>query len=214
MSPTYVEPHTSNTHFPNSTPHLSQGIPIVGYEPSELRKEPLPIPVHRTFPHRGHATNFRNIAARTILAQHLFEPKLNHLFQPNGRKETLDSVLRGKDAATWQRSLSNEIGRLAQGNDYGVTSTDTIEFIHKSDVPQGRTVTYANFILDYRPLKTEQHRIRLVAGGDKLPYFDDAGAPAASILETKILLNSVISDASVGARFASFDLKDFFWPRR
>ena len=117
MSPTYVGPHTSNTHFPNSTPHLSQGIPIVGYEPSELRKEPLPIPVHRTFPHRGHATNFRNIAARTILAQHLFEPKLNHLFQPNGMKETLDSVLRGKDAATWQRSLSNEIGRLAQGND-------------------------------------------------------------------------------------------------
>ena len=169
-----------------------QKLPVVDYEPSEL------------------ATNFRNIAARTLLAQHLFTPTLHHLFQPNGRKETLDSVLRGKDAATWKRSLSNEIGRLAQGNDYGVTSTDTIEFIHKCDVPQGRTVTYANFILDYRPLKAEQHRIRLVAGGDKLPYLDDAGAPAASILETKILLNSVISDAAAGAKFASFDIKDFF----
>ena len=46
--------------------------------------------------------------------------------------------------------------------------------------------------------------------GDKLSYFEDAGAPAASILETKILLNSVISDAAAGAKFASFYMKDFF----
>ena len=43
-----------------------------------------------------------------------------------------------------------------------------------------------------------------------MSYFEDAGAPAASILETKILLNSVISDAAAGVKFASFDIKDFF----
>ena len=118
----------------------------MGYEPSELRKEPLPIPIRRTFPRQGHATNFRNIAARTILAQHLFAPTMHHLFQPNGRKETLDSVLRGNDAATWQRSLSNEIGRLAQGNDYGVTSTDTIEFIRKvMSLKDGQSLTPISF---------------------------------------------------------------------
>ena len=69
---------------------------------------------------------------------------------------------------------------------------------------------YANFILDYCPLKDENHRVLVVVGGDKLSYFEDAGAPVASILETQILLNSVISNASAGAKFSSFDIKDFF----
>ena len=43
-----------------------------------------------------------------------------------------------------------------------------------------------------------------------MPYEKDASSPAASLLETKILLNSVISDAKHGARFMSTDLKDFF----
>ena len=47
-------------------------------------------------------------------------------------------------------------------------------------------------------------------GGDKLEYEFDAGSPAASLLETKILINSVVSDAKMGARFFSLDLKDFF----
>jgi hypothetical protein len=50
----------------------------------------------------------------------------------------------------------------------------------------------------------------LVAGGDKLPYDKDVGSPAASLLETKLLINSVISDATKGAKFMSCDLKDFF----
>ena len=46
--------------------------------------------------------------------------------------------------------------------------------------------------------------------GDKLTYNADAGAPAENMLETKILVNSTISDANRGARFMSADLKDFF----
>ena len=49
-----------------------------------------------------------------------------------------------------------------------------------------------------------------MAGGDKLNYDGDAGAPAASLLETKLMINSVISDAKHGAKFMSCDLKDFF----
>ena len=43
-----------------------------------------------------------------------------------------------------------------------------------------------------------------------MTYNADAGAPAANMLETKILVNSTISDAKQGARFMSADLKDFF----
>ena len=106
--------------------------------------------------------------------------------------------------------MSNELGRLVQGNDAGVQSTDCMEFIYKHEVPDGRKVTYANFVCDHRPLKSEPFRIRLVVGGDRLEYTADAGSPAASMLETKLLVNSVISDAGDGAKFMSSDLKDFF----
>ena len=43
-----------------------------------------------------------------------------------------------------------------------------------------------------------------------MPYESDSGSPAANLLDTKILFNSVISEAKDGARFASCDLKYFF----
>ena len=48
-------------------------------------------------------------------------------------------------------------------------------------------------------------------GGDKLEYIYDTAAPAANLLETKILLNSVISDSHKGAKFMTIDIKDFFY---
>ena len=101
-------------------------------------------------------------------------------------------------------------GRLAQGNDAGVVCTDTIEFISKRDLPPTSKVTYASFVCDIKPHKKETHRVRLVVGGDRLTYDDDAGSPAASLIETKILLNSVISDAKHGSQFMTCDLKDFY----
>ena len=65
-------------------------------------------------------------------------------------------------------------------------------------------------ICDYRPLKAEPHRFRLTVGGDKLDCPYDAGSPAASLLETKLIFNSTISDARKGDRFLSADLKDHF----
>ena len=38
-------------------------------------------------------------------------------------------------------------------------------------------------------------------------YEADSGSPATDMVETKILLNSVISDAEKNARFATIDLK-------
>ena len=87
---------------------------------------------------------------------------------------------------------------------------DTISFIPKHLVPTASLVTYGNFICNHRPLKAEPYRVRLTVGGDKLHYDANAGAPASSLLETNLIINSTISDAHKGARFAGADLKDFF----
>ena len=85
-----------------------------------------------------------------------------------------------------------------------------MDFIHPSEVPPNEKITYASFVCDHRPFKPEKWRTRLVIGGAKLPYYDDAGLPAANLIKTKLLLNSVISDAHQGARFMTLDLKDHF----
>ena len=84
------------------------------------------------------------------------------------------------------------------------------ELIAKEEVPYGQPVTYATFVLDYCPLKDDKFWVRITVGGDKLEYLLDAGSPTANMLETKVLLNSVISDAHKGAKFMSADLKDHF----
>ena len=73
----------------------------------------------------------------------------------------------------WKQSLNNEWGRLAQGNTNGVRHTDTIDFIHKHEVPKDRDVTYATFVLDHRPLKTEEYRVRITVCGNRLYYEKD-----------------------------------------
>ena len=138
-----------------------------------------------------------------------FQLVAHHIYQPDGKKETIDTLLHGSDRALWFQSLSNEWGRLAQGYDKGVLATNTIDFVTQQDVPRGQDITYATFVIDYRPLKSEPYRICITVGGDRLTYADDAGSPAANMIETKVLVNSTISDAKRGSRFMSVDLKDF-----
>ena len=95
--------------------------------------------------------------------------------------------------------MSNELGGLAQGNYVGVKANNCVDFIHHQDVANDRKVAYANFVCNYRPLKSDQYIILLLVGGDKLDYALDAGSPAASMLETKLLVNSVISYTKEGA---------------
>ena len=135
---------------------------------------------------------------------------MHHIFTLDGKKETIDSLLNSINKVVWTRSLSNEWGRLAQGNKHGVTSTYTIYFIHNYEVPDGNRVTYAAYVVDYRPLKNEKYRVRITVGGDRLIYLDDAGSPAANLTETELLANSTISDAKYGARFMSADIQHYF----
>ena len=116
--------------------------------------------------------------------------------------------MKGPHSTTWTGAVSNGLDRLAQGIN-NVKGNDVLDFILKSEVTSDRIVTYDNMICDYRPHKQETHRVRLTVSGDRPPYNDDVPSPAASLLETKLLLNSTISDASKGARFMTLDIKDF-----
>ena len=132
-----------------------------------------------------------------------------------GKKESIEALRRGADGEVWETSLANEWGRLAQGvgNKNGqqrIKGTNTIFFISKNKIPQGRKVTYPNFICDLRPQKTEKHRVRLTAGGDRLDYPGDPSSPTVSLLDVKLHLNSVISSANKGARYFTVDIKDFY----
>ena len=125
-----------------------------------------------------------------------------------GKKLSLDKLI--KKDKVWETSLSNELGRVMQGVGNRIQGTDTMEFVHRREIPNHKKITYANFVCDYRPLKSEKHRVRMTIGGDKLDYPYDTASPAASLIETKLLLNSVISDAKAGAKFFTMDLKDHF----
>ena len=55
-------------------------------------------------------------------------------------------------------------------------------FTTKDRIPKDIKITYANFICNIRPQKSETHHVRLTAGGDKLDYPGDPSSPAVFLL--------------------------------
>ena len=118
-------------------------------------------------------TNFKQLASRQLLAQHLLSNKhVCHIYNENGNKQSLDKLLHGSHGNTrWLPALRNKWGWLSQGNDNHIKYNDCIDFIHKHEVPLNKKVTYVSFVCNRRPLKQEEWRICMVVEGDKLPYF-------------------------------------------
>ncbi|KAL7502572.1 hypothetical protein ACHAXN_003578 [Cyclotella atomus] len=110
----------------------------------------------------------------------------------------------------WSVSSANEFGRLAQGVGGRIKGTNTIFFIHESEIPKERRkdVTYGSFVCTVRPEKAEPNRTRFTAGGDKINYPFEVATPTAEMLVAKILFNSVIS--TPGARFMTMDISNFY----
>ena len=84
----------------------------------------------------------------TSIAECIFNPifSINHICNKEGKKETIDSLLSGHHKNIWNDSLSNEWGRLAQGNDAGVNGTNTIMFAPRTEVPEDKNVTHATMV--------------------------------------------------------------------
>jgi hypothetical protein len=114
------------------------------------------------------------------------------------KHQELITMLRYK--IKWMRSTANEIRRLYK--------TNTIRFIHKSDVPKGRKVTYGSFVVDIKEHKEERERTRPTVGGDQIEYPGDKSTRTAGFTTVKILINSVIS--TKGSRFLDIDFKNFY----
>mmetsp|Transcript_15612 Transcript_15612/g.22231 ORF Transcript_15612/g.22231 Transcript_15612/m.22231 type:complete len:220 (+) Transcript_15612:281-940(+) len=83
----------------------------------------------------SYSQTFKNTAANHIFMQDmtqkvLSQPQLYHiLYNDNtGKRETLETLLQGKDKAIWHKASSNEFGRLAQGNIFEVKSTKIYRF--------------------------------------------------------------------------------------
>ena len=119
----------------------------------------------------------------------------------------------------WNKSGSNEFGRLLQGigsGDQGikmnqrVAGTDTFKVIHYEDIPVDRRkdITYTSFVCEYKPNKEEKERTRVCIMGTRIVVPYDIGTPTGSLELTKLMINSVLSRE--GARFACFDIKNFY----
>jgi hypothetical protein len=115
-----------------------------------------------------------------------------------------------KTRAVWQRAFGNKLRRLAQGMPGRVEGTNTIFFIHKSEIPADRRgdVTYVGYVVNNRPEQEEEHRFRLMVGGDRITYEGDADTPTADLLTIKLVVNSVVSTPN--AKYLTLDLKDFY----
>ena len=127
-----------------------------------------------------------------------------------GHAQEYRHLVRGPAKSLWETSLANDLGRLAQGIGTRMpTGTNTIFFIHPTQIPAGRKVTYARLVATIRPHKDETHRVRVTVGGDKLVYHGITATATASLTTLKILLNSVIS--TPGARFITLDIKNYYY---
>ena len=66
-----------------------------------------------------------------------------------------------RNAKEWIGCCSNEIGCLARDvYPRMMTGLNTIHFIHLSQIPANRTVTYLRIVTNYRPQKENSYRIR------------------------------------------------------
>ena len=109
---------------------------------------------------------------------------------------------------TWQRSSANEFGRLAQGVGGRINGTDTIKFLYHHDMPPSRRPTYARFVCEIRPQKTEQERTRLTVGGILIDYPDTVTTRTCDLVTFKMHINSTLSRPNT--KYCSFDVKNFY----
>jgi hypothetical protein len=207
IRPSQPPPHASLPRVQVSNKsHLPKTPPIIAL----LRKSPQAQLSRHHFDHRTHQRHLvQSIQHDPSVAGKMYHPT-------TGKVETIDSLLRGPDALKWYQSLTNEWGRCTQGVtksrpvDAHIGGNNTMYFIRPHQVPADRKVTYATFVCTMRPGKAEPWRIRMTVGGNLLDVAFDVRSPAVSLLDMKLHLNSVISDAKNGARYCTADLKDFF----
>ena len=107
----------------------------------------------------------------------------------------------------WNQSGVNEFARLFQG--FGdVEGVNVLAWIHRSQVPKDKKVTYPRYTVAERPEKDERFRCRITAGGDRLSYDGETSTDSASMETIKTHWNSVLS--TQGAKYCTGDISNMY----
>ena len=87
--------------------------------------------------------------------------------------------------------------------------TVTLQYVRKTDIPGNRKIAYYNSQIKVKTINgVTTYRVRGTIGGDKVDYPGLVAANTADMKTIKLLLNSTVS--TPGAKFMTFDIKDFY----
>ena len=96
-------------------------------KPGKHKHRPDKFNTNYASPPHNFGTNFRTQSEQNLVANHLFElPPVFRIYNNQGEKETIDTLLMGGDRNTWWEAVGNELGRLANGIDNRVRATNMI----------------------------------------------------------------------------------------
>ena len=70
--------------------------------------------------------HFKARAKYHLLSQHIFQIQTNTIYNHKGKEETITSLIIGPNKHVWLCAIGNKLIWLAQGNNHGVQSTETI----------------------------------------------------------------------------------------
>jgi hypothetical protein len=102
--------------------------------------------------------------------------------------------------------LGNELGRICQGI-RDISGTNTTFIVELASIPKYRKITYGKLVCDYKPNKTEKHRVRLTVGEDRLDYNGETATSTADITTFKILIKSTLSTKD--AKMMMMDIQNY-----
>ena len=87
----------------------------------------------------------------------------------------------------WSKSYANELGRLTEGI-HNIPGTNTMFFIHKSDIPIDRRkdIAYDRIVVVVRPQKKEKERTRLTVGGNLIGYPWEVATSTSNLTVAKL----------------------------
>ena len=135
----------------------------------------------------------------------IFDEQLNKMAHYRDLVKHPDPIINNR----WLSAGENEFGRLFQGfSANNIEGMNVLEWIFKHEVPNNKVVTYACYMVAYRPEKDEPFRVRITAGGDR-PIYEGNVSTQVSTMETfKLLLNSTIS--TEGAKMFTGDISNMY----
>ena len=112
IPPTILQPSTSPSLDPDPNPWIRKFTKYLKSPqiPKSRKTQAAPWQVQHRLCHspRNFKQNFRTQAAQHLVANHLFYlPHYFHIYNNQGVKETVDTLLLGKDSDTWWKSVGN-----------------------------------------------------------------------------------------------------------